>query len=190
MPRYTYFIPFFALAVCVMIAPARALAEEKLTEDNIRAFVEKTTVITSGKESAMSGEEIAAYLDAHLHPDARFKSTMRYAIPGFDVQVKIMSVDKEDFIEGINHTASTMDNYESQIIISDIKISKDGRKATLKTKTHESGMMPVADETGKDEVPVEGMSTCTQILMLSKEENIQMYNATCITDIQFDTFAP
>ena len=188
MPRCTYFLPFMALALCVSIAPARA--EEKLTEENIRAFVEKTTMITSGKESGMSGEEIGAYLDAHLHPSARFKSTMRYAIPGFDVQVKVMTVDKDDFIESIHQTGSAMDNYESQIIISDIKISKDGRKATLKTQTHESGKMPISDETGQEEVPVEGMSSCTQILMLSKEEIIQMYNATCVTDIQFDTFAP
>lgn len=188
MPRCTYFLPLLALALCVMIAPA--LAEDQLTEENIRAFVEKTTTITSGKDSGMSKEEVSAYLDAHLHDDARFKSTMRYAIPGFDVQEKTMSVDKMDFIEGIGEASSAMGNYESQIIISDIKISKDGKKATLKTKAHESGMMPVTDDIEQKDVPVEGLSSCTQILMLSDDYIIQMYNATCVTDIQFDTFAP
>jgi hypothetical protein len=115
---------------------------------------------------------------------------MRYAIPGFDTQVKIMTVDKDDFIESIHQSGNTMDGYESQIEVSEIKISKDGRKATLKTRTLESGKMPVSDNIELEEVPVEGMSTCTQTLMLSKEDIIQMYNATCVTDIQFKTFDP
>ncbi|MCE7887299.1 MAG: hypothetical protein DYH13_07340 [Alphaproteobacteria bacterium PRO2] len=188
MARSINFIAGILLAMTIGTAQAQAVPQ--LTDENIRSFIEQTTTITSGKETDMDDEQIGNYLDVHLHPDARFKSTMRYAIPGFDVQEKTMSVDKTDFIESIHQSGNTMDNYESQIEISDIKISKDGRKATLKTRTLESGMMPVADHIEKEEVPVEGMSTCTQILMLSKEDVIQMYNATCVTDIQFKTFDP
>ncbi|MBP7721421.1 MAG: hypothetical protein KA155_02690 [Alphaproteobacteria bacterium] len=188
MVRSINFIAGVLLAMTIGTAQAQAVTE--LTDDNIRSFIEQTTAITSGRESEMDDEQINNYLDEHLHHDARFKSTMRYAIPGFDTQVKIMTVDKDDFIESIHQSANTMDGYESQIEVSEIKISKDGRKATLKTRTLESGKMPVSDNIELEEVPVEGMSTCTQTLMLSKEDIIQMYNATCVTDIQFKTFDP
>ena len=178
------------IAGLVFLAGLGALAAQaqetvKFTEDTIRAFIEKTTAITSGKESGMSEKEIGKYLDMHLHPDARFKSTMRYAIPGYDAQEKTMSIGKDDFIEGVHQGENAMKDYESETDISDIKISQDGRAATLETTTRESGMMPVEDEGEKKELPVEGVSSCTQILMLSDENVIQMYNATCTTEIEF-----
>ena len=136
MVRSINFIAGVLLAMTIGTAQAQAVTE--LTDDNIRSFIEQTTAITSGRESEMDDEQINNYLDEHLHHDARFKSTMRYAIPGFDTQVKIMTVDKDDFIESIHQSANTMDGYESQIEVSEIKMSKDGRKATLKTRTLES----------------------------------------------------
>lgn len=190
MLRFTILLPCAVLAFGVTIAPAHAQAVRKLTKDNIHEFIEKTSAITSGKEQEMTDEEIAIYLDEHLHPDSRFKSIMRYAVPGFEVQEKTMSVSKKEFIEGIQQAGGAMEGYQSQIEISDINISRDGRKATLKTRTLESGEMPVRDEIEQEEVPVEGISTCTQILMLSKNDIIQMYNASCVTEIVFQTFEP
>ncbi len=169
---------------------AHAQSVGQLTEDNVREFIEKTTSITAGRESDMSQKQIEIYLDVHIHDDARFKSTMRYAIPGFDVQEKTMSVDKNDFIKSIHAATDTVSDYENIIEITDIQISKDGRKATVQTRMYESGKMPVADDIEKEEVPIEGMSTCTQVIMLDKKNMIQMYNANCVTDIHFNTFSP
>lgn len=188
MVRSISFIAGILLAATIGTAQAQDISE--LTDENIRSFIEQTTSITSGKETDMDDEQIASFLDEHLHPDAKFKSTMRYAIPGFDVQEKTMNVDKDDFIASIDESGRAMDNYESQIEISDIKISNDGKKATLKTRTLESGMMPVSDNIEQENVPVEGMSTCTQVIVLTKNNVIQMYSATCVTDIQFNLFAP
>jgi hypothetical protein len=189
--QFRFFLPCALFAVGVAFAsPSPAQDVKELTDENVRAFIEKVTHITTGKESEMTDEEITAYLDTHLHPEAKFKSVMRYAVPGFDMQEKTMSVDKQDFIASIHQATDTMDDYESDIKISDINISGDGRKATLKTQTMESGMMPVRDEIEMEEVPVEGFSNCTQTLMLSDEDVIQMYNATCVTEIQFQMFDP
>ncbi len=191
MTRHTNFIAGILLIALSGWPPlARAQEITRLTEDNIRVFIEKTSTITSGRESDMTSAEIDLYLEDHIHPDARFKSTMRYNIPGFDIQQTTMSIDKGDFIEDVHKAGETVSGYESQIEITDIKISSDGTKATLKTRTMESGKMPVADHIEQQDVPIEGMSTCTQILALSKENIIQMVNATCVTDIHFQTFDP
>jgi hypothetical protein len=189
MSRITKFIASVLLAV-TFSASSHAQEVTQLTEDNVRAFIEKTTQITSGKETEMTQKQIDIYLDVHLHSDASFKSLMRYAIPGFEVQEKILSVNKEDFMKGIHEASDTVSSYQSQIIIDEINISKDGKNAVVKTRTLESGMMPVVDEIEKEEIPMEGVSSCTQVIMLSKKNVIQMFNANCVTEVHFNQFAP
>ncbi|MGB4058545.1 MAG: hypothetical protein WBK77_10745 [Alphaproteobacteria bacterium] len=171
-------------------SPADAEQISEMTEENIRDFIEKTMSIAKGGNSDIPESEIDSFLEAHIHPDARFKSKINYAVPGFDAQQTSMSIGKGDFIANVHKAESTVSNYESQIEISDIKISTDRTKATLKTRTMESGIMPVSDNIEQENVPMEGMSTCTQMLMLSNTGDIQMFHADCTTDVQFKTFDP
>jgi hypothetical protein len=173
---------------CFCLLPAGyAHAEQKiarLSEDNIRAFIEETTAMTSGKNLEKSPEEISAFLNKHLTKDAHFKSSMKYVIPGYPPQENSMSMEKEDFIASVQKGAESLADYESSVEIGTIKISRDGKKATIQTKSTESGIMPMAIEGATQHVPVKGSSSCNQIIVLN-DGVIQMYNANCATIINF-----
>lgn len=110
---------------------------------------------------------------------------MKYNIPGMPPQEAALSLDKEEFMKSVVQGAEAVDGYETLVEITDIKISSDGEKAFVKTQNTEYATMPVATETGSVEnVPMEGVSECTQILLLKKGV-IMMYNANCVTNIEF-----
>lgn len=178
-----------ALFLCIAPPPARAQAVESLSEENIRAFIEQTSLITTGKETNMSAEEIDAYLITHIHPQAKFKSTMRITVPGFETQETKLSLNKDGFIANVHKTTESVSNVESQIEVSNIRIISKGHRATLQTRSIESGTIPVADQIETQEVPMEGMSTCAQTLILT-DNVIQMYSADCKTDLEFQAYAP
>lgn len=183
---------FYILFTCVFLAGTginqNARAEIKLkhlTEKNITQFIEKTTKMTSGQSLEASPEEIITYLKRHLSPKARFKSTMKYNIPGYPTQETSMSLEKKDFIESIEDGSQALSDYESEIRVRNIKISKDKTKATVQTTGTEKGIMPLSEDgVTSEDVPVEGTSNCTQIIML-EEGVIQMYSANCTTTIHF-----
>lgn len=175
---------------CFGASAAQAEGINKLTKENVQAFIEKTSVITGGRETQMTQEQIDAYLIEHINDKARFRSAIRYNIPGFDAQETSMSISKQEFIENIDKAAETVTDYQSDIKILEVKIARDGKNATVKTKTNESGMMPVADDETTEDVPMKGTSTCVQLITLSKKGVIQMYSAACATDIEFESFEP
>jgi hypothetical protein len=179
----------FTLGLLCIIAPMQGQGAERLTEDNIRAFIEKTSLITTGKETGMSGEDIDAYLNAHIHPQARFKSTIRFTIPGFEPQETKLALNKEGFISNVRKVATSVQDFESRVGISNIMIAGNGRRATLQTRSMESVTMPVADQNGTEDVPMEGISICAQTLVLT-DDIIQMYGADCTTEIEFQAFDP
>lgn len=158
---------------------------ETLTKQNVKEFIEDTTDITTTNTQALSPEKIQQYLETHLDKKARFKSVMKYNIPGMPPQEAALSLDKEEFMKSVVQGAEAVDGYETLVEITDIKISSDGEKAFVKTQNTEYATMPVATETGSVEnVPMEGVSECTQILLLKKGV-IMMYNANCVTNIEF-----
>lgn len=173
-------------ALCVFAQPVLADdAIQKLTERNIKAFIEETTDVTAGNRRALSSEEIAEYLEKHLDKKAHFKSVMKYHIPGMPVQEVSLSLDKQEFMKSVGQGAEAVEGYETLVEILNIKISSDGEKAFVKTRNTEYATMPVPSENGgTQDVPMEGVSECTQILLL-KTGVIVMYNANCVTDIQF-----
>lgn len=181
------FFMFVALGVFTIPSFSHAQSVKSLTEDNIKSFVNKTADLTSGKKLEMSSDEIGDYFEEHLHEHARFKSVLKYDIPGFPPQEASMSLDKEEFIDNVKSGAQALSDYKNKIRIKDIKISSDKRKATVQTTGSESGIMPVSsDGKTKQHIPVEGASTCQQILMLEKG-TIQMYSANCETKIKFSS---
>ncbi|MFP4314170.1 MAG: hypothetical protein ACLFR0_07570, partial [Alphaproteobacteria bacterium] len=66
------------LFVFAAIAPQKAAAQSKydaLSESNIRFFIEDMNKITAG-DIGSSVKRAQAFLERHLHPHARFKSTL------------------------------------------------------------------------------------------------------------------
>lgn len=162
---------------------------KRLSEDNITEFIEKTADLTSGQNAEMSLSEVVAYFENHLDEDSHFKSTMQFNVPGYPAQKTSMSLDKKEFIANVQKGAQTVEGYENTITIKNIRISKDKTKATVETVGLEQGMMEVADETGQSQiVPIEGTSKCSQIIKLSDEGVIQMYNAKCDTTVSFKEY--
>ena len=183
-----YLLGAMTLAMIMLPPPSHAGSKHsRLNERNITSFITETTKISKGG-AGISVKAITEYLEKHLHKHSRFKSTMRYKIPGYPTQETTLSFSKEEFIENVQEGAKSVSEYDNSVDILDIKISQDKTKATVTTRSTESVTIPVPGagpngETG--EVPIEGHSDCTQILSLNKKGIIQMYNATCVTNIEF-----
>ncbi len=183
---FTRFLVLFCFSL-VFALPAHAKKDkiEALTDGNIKSFIEETSYMTSGGSKNLSLSKVKTYLEKHLEDDARFKSTMKYNLPGMPPQEQAVSLSKEEFIESVEKGAEKIDDYETIVEIKDIKISSDEQKAFVKTESTELVTMPVPSQNGGMEyVPVEGLSSCTQILSLNKGV-IQMYSAQCATEINF-----
>ncbi len=180
------------MTCCLFSFPVTALADpgvDQLTEENVRAFIMKTAEITSGQNASMPDQEIIDYLNAHMDKGARFKSTMEYIIPGQPVEKTSMSLSKKDFIESIATAKHAVSGYETTVEIRSIQITGDGTKAAVKTISQDHGSMNIEVEGGSFEsLPVQGSSSCNQIITLSDEGIIQMYSAQCSTKLEFVTY--
>ncbi len=183
---FVFSIVFFS---GVFVMPAYAQKYKTLDEQAVTRFIEKTTKIITGSADSVSPDQAIRYLERHLHDDARFKSVMTYQIPGFPTQESAMRVDKREFIESIDEGAQALTKYQTEVQIKDVQISSDKRKATVQTVNREIGAMAISNGFGEpEEVPITGTSQCSQILMLNKKGDIQMYNANCETLIEFSGF--
>ena len=166
-------------------AAPHAYAQDRLTEASITAFIEETSLLTSGLDGS-EAEAIEAYLEKHLDPKSHFRSKITFNIPGFPPQEQSLSLSKREFIEATTQGTQSLENYSNEISVDKVRVSRDGTKATVQTSGVELGLMEVpAPEGGTQEVPIEGQSKCSQIIKLSKKGVIQMFNATCTTTINF-----
>lgn len=160
----------------------------KLSEDNITAFIEETTALTSDYDAGFTPDEIRRYLEAHIDKKARFKSTVTYAIPNHPPQSQSLGLDKDEFINQTVDGQKSLEHYETAISVDKVSIAKSGKNATVVTSGIESGYMSVPSGDGMvNEVPVEGSSKCIQIIKLNKGV-IQMYSANCTTTIEFQAY--
>jgi DNA-binding transcriptional MerR regulator len=183
--RQLFYLFIFVSGLSLLPSGAHAQKVRALSEQNVTDFINQTTDITSGRQTGMSMDEIKQYLDKHLEKKSRFRSTIRYNVPGYPSQQGAISLQKEDFIDSVEKGAKTMQNYDTTVEIKSIQISRDKTKATVQTVSTEKGTMPMPAENGQTEdVPMEGSSTCNQVIMLS-DGVIQMYSAQCVTDISF-----
>lgn len=167
---------------------AHADSISSLTKSNVTDFIEETTSMTSGDSFYDDHDAIIEYLKKHIHEDARFISTLRFTFPGLSPQDTRMSLGKEEFINSVDKGDKALTNYENEIEITSVRISRDKKKATVKTTGSESGELPTPTEDGGvQNVPVDGVSECTQILTLEGGV-IQMFNANCLTSIDLLNF--
>jgi hypothetical protein len=169
-------------------AHARGEKVKKLNKDNVKAFITDTSDMTNGSDQEVTTEFISAYLQKHLAEDARFISTMTYHIPDMPPQSTSVNFDKAQFINTVNEGAESIGSYENSVDVTEIKVAWGSKKAFVKTESIETGFMSVpGDDSNKTDVPIEGKSTCAQVITLHKGV-IQMSNAVCKTDVTFSGF--
>lgn len=169
-------------AILLLLAgPSAAQTVSNLTEDNVKAFIARTSDVTNNKAEGLDGPGIQTYLQTHLHESARFKSKMTYEIPGYPAKETELALDKDEFMDTVAAGAEAVAKYSNEITVKEVKIASSGKSATVKTESTEEGLMAVEAE----QVPILGQSTCDQIIMLSDEGIIQMFNANCTTVIRF-----
>lgn len=174
----------FGFALVISLFPLTAFSQQtvsSLTEDNIRAFIARTSDVTNHKAADLADDGVKTYLETHLHPSARFKSKLTYEIPGFPSKETELALDKDEFIDSVRQGSQAVAEYSNEITVKEVKIAADGKNATVKTESTEEGMMNVEGQN----VPIVGRSSCDQIIMLSDDRVIQMFNANCSTNIQF-----
>ncbi len=181
----TMLFAFILLSVLALFArPVFAQSRiDALTEANVTDFIITTTHITTDNDG-VSQDKIREYLDRHIEKDARFKSVLKYHIPGMPMKKTTLSLSKDDFMSSVNEGAEKIDGYETIVEIEELKIDSSGKKAFVKTVNTEYATMPVPTETGVEYVPMEGVSNCRQILSLNGGI-IQMYSANCTTNVMF-----
>ena len=168
------------------VAQAVSKKLKSLTTDNVSAFIEDTSILTSNQNIDRDDAKIAAYLDRHINKQARFRTSITYILPGLPDQEKVLALKKEDYIEHVKKGADSVEHYHSEIDIGDIKISKNKKTASVTTVTTESGIMQVPGDNGEmEEVSLDGTSECFQVLRLGKKGYIEMYSANCTTVMQF-----
>lgn len=184
MKLHRIFLVVLFLSLVVITGNAIAGSGCRLNKQSIEDFINKTTEITA-HSSDLSSKEIQDFLEKHLHKDGLFRSEIRYTIPGFPSQINTLSLDKRQFIEGVLSGYESLNEYDVDVDVKKVKISRDGKKANITTYSKEKGEMPVPDGNGRKEmIPVDGHSTCDQVIVL-EDGGIQMYSADCTTEISF-----
>jgi hypothetical protein len=180
---------FYVILSVMLIFSIPAFAQhsaKKLNNQNIENFIAALTEMASGNNLEGGTQNATSFFEKHLHPGARFKSSVEYVIPGSRSQSKNMALDKAQFIENVAAGPQAVENYENRVNVKSVKVSSDGRRATIETRGIESGMMTMPDEAGNMiTIPMEGHSDCQQIIMLSDNDIMQVYNANCKTVINF-----
>ena len=175
-----------ALLIIVTTLPAQAKRYKELTRDNVEDFIRLASDMTTGK-TGDDTKTITRYFKKHLTKDARFKSTMKFVLPGFPPKESALALDKDDFIQNVIDGKKAFEDHQSEITITNIKIVSNGRQALVQTEGRETGLVavPIGDTGTVERVPIEGFTQCKQIIRLSKKGVIQMYNAVCDTLIEF-----
>ena len=193
----TYRLLALGTFLCVVSAPAFAQETRhdfvrSLNENNIRAFLQEVSEISTGQRSEMLDDDVINYFNNHMSDKGLFKSKMSYDIPGFPMQENEMSLNKEEYISMVANGRYVMQDYIVDIDIQNLKIGSGAKSATFKSITTEKGKMPFPRDPKKPNdveiVPIEGVSICEQRLIVSINNFIQMAKAECNTTISFDPF--
>lgn len=170
------------LVAALVTIPNLVYAEtpvSKLTESNIKHFLEESTRITNQKK--LSDDKIRSFFNRHLGQGSAYTSVITYEIPGYPPQPRTLTLDKNQFIENIVTGQSMMTDYSSSTELQHHTIDKTGQTATIETMGYERGKMPFQ---GSQLVPFKGRNHCTQNLKISDEQAIQIVSASCETTIE------
>lgn len=157
-----------------------ALAQDKLTEDNIKAFLKESTDLTH-PNSPLSEADVTAYLGKHLNDDGAYVSSVLYEIPGQPATPKNFTLNKQQFIDNVLMGRKQMKNYDSDVKLYAHDITDDGQSASIETISNEHGDMPINPE---ETMPFEGTTVCKQNLSMT-DGIIKLDRADCEARIGF-----
>jgi len=170
-------------------AQVRMKRVKALSDDNVSRFIQETTAMTSINNVDRDEAQMRGYLDRHIDPKARFKTSITYSLPGIPSQARVLTLSKADYIEQVQQGAGSVDHYHSEIDIKDIQIAKNKKSASVSTVATETGIMQVPQEDGSvEDIPIEGTTECFQVLKIGKQGYIQMYSANCKTEMAFQSY--
>lgn len=180
-----------ALAVPVASHAADGERTHRLSEQNVRQFLETMRAIGTGQEQQMTPDEMQGYLEHHIAEKAHYESTLTFEIPGMQRQETKATLTKQQYIETLFNDLQVMKAYNTEIDIKEIDFSRSNRVAELVTVIKEHGNIPWGEHTDGSErrVPVKGTSKCQQKIVISLDNYIQMAKAVCKTLIKLDPFA-
>ena len=185
--KYTTYIAL--ILACALSFPAQAKKVKKLTDNNVKTFIETMIDMTEpDANQSYSPQEINTYLGTHIADTARYQSTVLFAIPGFPPESNELSVSKKDYIQQIVNSKDVIKNHEAQTTIHSITVSRSGKAAIVETHSEETGLMTLPSEEINQTVEIDGITKCSQRIQLSRKGIIQSNGATCKTEISFSEF--
>ena len=188
---FTVFMLAAYLAPLSLTQAAESERTHRLSEDNVRQFLETMRAIGTGQEQDMTPDEMEQYLERHIAEKAYYESAMTFEIPGMQRQETKASLTKQQYIETLFNDLPVMQAYDTEIEIKDINFSRSNRVAEIITVIKEHGNIPWGehDDGSQRRVPVKGTSKCEQKIVISLDNYIQMAKAVCNTLIKLDPFA-
>lgn len=178
---------FYSAFLCILLTSVSSYADhsaKKLNAENIEKFVMD---MSEKAKKAKGGEDHSGFFNTHLHPAAFFLSEVKYNIPGFPSQQNELSMSKQQYIESASNKQSIVSDFEADVSVSNIKISRNKRNATLVVTTNENAYITVPNGRGSETVPVSGSSSCKQIIRINDDDILQVYSAKCTTDMSFES---
>ncbi len=162
----------------------------RLSENNIRAFLENVEQIVNGNKPGMTPAKMNDYFQDHMAENGTFATILHYDVSGTPAKDINVSLTKQQYIDGVMKGNSPIKDYNSTIDILNLNIAADGKSATLKTVTREQGKLMPGQQAGQAEqvvLPVTGESTCDETVILSASNLIQLQSANCTTSMKVGT---
>lgn len=166
---------------------------QTLTDQNIRAFLERTQTLSTSGDHGASDEDLRIYFTRHIADKGEFRSRLHFEMPGFPTQDAETAYKKDDFIGNVIEGRDLMADYSATFEIKKMKIAGNGRSAKIESIITEKGKLPwppssTGQQGSQQILPVEGRSECEQTLIVSLTNYIQMASAACRTAISFAPF--
>lgn len=84
---------------------------DTLTEENISAFIQTTTEMSTNARSGSSETDLVMYFQEHIRDNANFRSNVTYNIPNYPAQQTDLSLTKDEYINSLMQGRDSIDDY-------------------------------------------------------------------------------
>ena len=177
---------FIALKLSAHILPHATRAPNKLTADNVTAFIREMGAVTNGQRKNLNTHDIADYLMQHIVDHGEFKTTLRYDIQNIAATDSShdLTLDKGTYINDLLQGLKRNGPQEGNPTIEYVRVDAGGQTATAMVDMPERGLLPVTDADGAQSMMlVAGTSYCEQNILLNNVHVMQIITAVCTTDM-------
>lgn len=167
-------------AVCLftMTPLEGAHAAKKITESMIKDFYAESAKMQMKKE-----KDLIPFLEKHMSDDVVVDMKTSISIEGAPTQTEEITLDKdgvlEQTIDGLK--AGEILKVEEKLMAFDI--AEDGRSATAKDSVYSLMTITVPTPQGEMDFDSEAMIFCSDELVLSKDNVIQITKSRCTNEV-------